>query len=55
VEQVDGIRRDSRDQGLVPQAVAANMSIRALARRHGVHRRTVRQALVDATPPTLDE
>jgi hypothetical protein len=27
------------------------MSIRALARRHGVHRRTVRQALVDATPP----
>jgi hypothetical protein len=27
------------------------MSIRALARRHGVHRRTVRQALTDATPP----
>ena len=27
------------------------MSIRALARRHGVHRRTVRQALADATPP----
>ena len=36
VEQFEGIRRDSRDQG---------MSIRALARRHGVHRRTVRQAL----------
>jgi transposase len=28
------------------------MSIRALAKRHGVHRRTVRQALADATPPT---
>src|SRR4029453_5270594 len=42
VEQFEGIRRDSRDQG---------MSIRALARRHGVHRRTVRQALADARPP----
>jgi transposase len=42
VEQFEGIRRDSRGQG---------MSIRALARRHGVHRRTVRQALADATPP----
>jgi transposase len=42
VEQFEGIRRDSRDQG---------MSIRALAKRHGVHRRTVRQALGDATPP----
>ena len=27
------------------------MSIRALAARHRVHRRTVRQALADATPP----
>jgi transposase len=43
VEQFEGIRRDSRNQG---------MSIRALARRHGVHWRTVRQALADATPPT---
>jgi transposase len=42
VEQFEVIRRDSRDQG---------MSIRALAKRHGVHRRTVRQALADATPP----
>jgi transposase len=42
VEQFEGIRRDSRDRG---------MSIRALAKRHGVHRRTVRQALGDATPP----
>ena len=42
VEQFEGIRRDSRDRG---------MSIRALAERHGVHRRTVRQALADATPP----
>jgi transposase len=42
VEQFEGIRRDSRDRG---------MSIRSLARRHGVHRRTVRQALADATPP----
>ena len=28
------------------------MSVRGLAKRHGVHRRTVRQALADATPPT---
>jgi hypothetical protein len=28
------------------------MSIRGLARRHGVHRRTVRQALADAVPPS---
>jgi transposase len=42
VEQFEGIRRDSRDRG---------MSIRALAKRHGVHRRMVRQALGDATPP----
>ncbi len=36
------IRRDSRDEGL---------SIRALADKYEVHRRTVRQALADATPP----
>ena len=42
VEQFERIRRDSREEGL---------SIRALARRHGVHRRTVRQALADAVPP----
>ena len=36
------IRRDHRDEEL---------SIRALAERHEVHRRTVRQALVNATPP----
>jgi transposase len=42
VEQFEGIRRDSRNDGL---------SIRALARKHKVHRRTVRQALADATPP----
>jgi len=43
VEQFERIRRDSRDRGL---------SVRTLAKRHGVHRRTVRQALADATPPT---
>ncbi len=43
MEQFEGIRRDSRDEGL---------SVRALAVRHGVHRRTVRAALGDATPPT---
>jgi len=42
VEQFEGIRRDRRDEQL---------SIRELARRHGVHRRTVRAALADATPP----
>ena len=36
------IRRDARVEGL---------SVRALAVRHGVHRRTVRQALESATPP----
>ena len=42
MEQFEGIRRDSRDRA---------MSIRELARRHRVHRRTVRQALADAVPP----
>jgi DNA-binding transcriptional regulator YhcF (GntR family) len=36
------IRRDSRVDGL---------SVRELASKHGVHRRTVRQALVSPTPP----
>jgi transposase len=36
------IRRDSRVEGL---------SVRALAKRHRVHRRTVRQALASAMPP----
>lgn len=43
VEQYEFIRRDARDKGL---------SIRALAGKHKVHRRTVRQALEDPTPPT---
>ncbi len=38
---VAAIRRDARDNG---------MSIRALADRHGVHRRTVRQALASPWP-----
>ncbi|MCZ7537523.1 MAG: IS21 family transposase [Acidimicrobiia bacterium] len=42
VEQFERIRRDRREEAL---------SIRALARRHGVHRRAVRQALAAATPP----
>ena len=42
VELYAGIRRDARVAGL---------SIRELARRHGVHRRTVRQALTAAEPP----
>ena len=42
MEQFERIRRDSRDGGL---------SVRALAARYGVHRRTVRAALADATPP----
>jgi transposase len=41
VEQFEGIRRDRRLEGL---------SIRALARRHKVHRRTVREALASAIP-----
>jgi hypothetical protein len=42
VEQFERIRRDQRDEGL---------SVRALAARYRVHRRTVRQALADAVPP----
>ena len=42
VEQYEFIRRDARDEGL---------SVRALAKKHKVHRRTVRQALEDPTPP----
>ncbi|EUA12820.1 helix-turn-helix domain protein [Mycobacterium kansasii 732] len=42
MEQFAAIRRDHRVEGL---------SIRALADRHGVHRRTVRQALESAIRP----
>ncbi|MDP2772123.1 MAG: IS21 family transposase, partial [Nocardioides sp.] len=42
MEQFERIRRDARDE---------EMSIRALADRHQVHRRTVRAALADAVPP----
>jgi len=42
VELFEAIRRD-RDR--------EDLSTHALARRHGVHRRTVRQALVSAVPP----
>ncbi len=42
MEQFEQIRRDHAREGL---------SVRALARRHGVHRRAVRQALSSAVPP----
>jgi hypothetical protein len=42
VEQFEQIRRDHAREGL---------SIRELAKRHGVHRRAVRQALESAVPP----
>jgi transposase len=42
VELFAAIRRDARVEGL---------SVRALARRYEVHRRTVRQALASAVPP----
>ena len=42
VELYERIRKDSRDEGL---------SVRALAERHHVHRRSVREALASATPP----
>ena len=42
VEAFAAIRRDARVEGL---------SIRGLAARHGVHRRTVRAALEWAEPP----
>lgn len=42
VELFEQIRRESRADGL---------SVRALAKRHKVHRRTVRQALMSALPP----
>ena len=43
VELFEQIRRDRAREGL---------SIRALAERHGVHRRAVRQALASPLPPT---
>jgi len=42
VELFEEIRRDRRAEGL---------SIRELAEKHRVHRRTVRQALASAVPP----
>jgi len=42
VEQFERIRREHREE---------EVSIRELARRHGVHRRVVRQALASAVPP----
>lgn len=42
VEQFEAIRRDRRVE---------NLSIRELAKRHQVHRRTVRDALASAEPP----
>ena len=42
MEQFEHIRRAAREEGL---------SVRALARRYGVHRRAVRQALAEAVPP----
>ncbi len=42
MEQFERIRREHREEGV---------SIRELARRHRVHRRAVRQALVSAVPP----
>jgi DNA-binding transcriptional regulator YhcF (GntR family) len=42
VELFEQIRRDQRAEGL---------SIRELAEKHRVHRRTVRQALASAVPP----
>lgn len=42
VELYEVIRNDHRDEGL---------SVRRLAERHHVHRRTVREALTSATPP----
>lgn len=42
MEQFERIRRDHAHEGL---------SIRALAKHHGVHRRAVRQALESAVPP----
>ena len=42
VELFEVIRRERRDEGA---------SVRELARRHRVHRRTVRQALESAVPP----
>ncbi len=46
VELFENIRRDRKFEG---------SPIRELARRHGVHRRTVRQALKNAVPPARKE
>ena len=44
VEQFEAIRKDRR---------TSNLSVRELARKHKVHRRTVREALASATPAEL--
>ena len=53
--RIGGRRRDGFQGGAVradPQRPrSGGLSIHALARRHGVHRRTVRQALESAVPP----
>lgn len=46
VELFVEIRRGSRMEGL---------SVRALAKKHGAHRRTVRQALMSAVPPETEK
>ena len=43
VELFEAIRRDKFIQG---------KSVREIASKHGIHRRTVRQAFLDAVPPT---
>lgn len=50
-------QRDTGQTGLTPLAVRAPRqapapSVRALARKYGVHRRTVREALASAWPDT---
>lgn len=47
VEVFEEIRRDAR--------VDPSLSVRQLARRHGVHRRAVRQALASPVPPPRKE
>jgi transposase len=46
LSRVDLFERIRRDRRIDP-----GVSVRELARRHGVHRRTVREALVSAVPP----
>jgi hypothetical protein len=47
----EGTRKDRRDEGSSIRPLAVRHEVHRRTVRHEVHRRTVRQALANATPP----